>query len=36
MARPGHSTRAHSRPRLHMYVHFAGQIDEKTPKHNTP
>ena len=24
------------RPRLHMYVHFAGQIDKKTPKHNTP
>ena len=22
--------------RLHMYVHFAGQIDKKTPKHNTP
>ena len=24
------------RPRLHIYVHFAGQIDKKTPKHNTP
>ena len=22
-------------PRLHLYVHFAGQIDKKTPKHNT-
>ena len=28
MARPG--------PRLHLYVHFADQIDKKTPKHNTP
>ena len=37
MARPGHrDPRAHPRPRLHMYVHFAGQIDKKTPKHNTP
>ena len=24
------------RPRLHMYMHFAGQIDKKTPKHNIP
>ena len=23
------------RPRLHLYMHFAGQIDKKTPKHNT-
>ena len=22
-------------PRLHVYVHFAGQIDKKSPKHNT-
>ena len=25
-----------TRPRLHMYVHFAGQNDKKTPKHNAP
>ena len=36
MARPGHRVAGHNRPRLHMYVHFAGQIDKKTPKHNTP
>ena len=29
MARPGLSPRAHPRPRLHMYVHFAGQIDKR-------
>ena len=23
------------RPALHLYVHFAGQIDKKTPEHNT-
>ena len=33
----GIDPRAHPRPRLlHMYVHFAGQIDKKTLKHNTP
>ena len=34
MARPGPRSQD-PRLRLHLCVHFAGQIDEKTPKYNT-
>ena len=35
MVRPGPRVPGSYRPRLHLYLHFAGQIDKKTPNLNT-